>query len=100
MASILGEKGVDSTMWGEGGDGGIGSEEGDEVGVDSNYISNFQNESGHQAAVDVPKFLHPYDRASETLFSRNDIQEDVRISCVVASQNSEAINRENLLSML
>ncbi|KAL2537514.1 Uncharacterized protein Fot_18905 [Forsythia ovata] len=28
-----------------------------------------ENESGHQAAVDVPKFLHPYDRASETLFS-------------------------------
>ncbi|XP_022842611.1 mediator of RNA polymerase II transcription subunit 15a [Olea europaea var. sylvestris] len=28
-----------------------------------------ENESGHQTAVDVPKFLHSYDRASETLFS-------------------------------
>ncbi|KAL2555040.1 Spt20 family [Forsythia ovata] len=28
-----------------------------------------ENESGHRTAVDVPKFLHPYDRASETLFS-------------------------------
>lgn len=30
---------------------------------------NFQNESANQNSIDVPKFLHPYDRASETLFS-------------------------------
>ncbi|PIN09556.1 hypothetical protein CDL12_17857 [Handroanthus impetiginosus] len=28
-----------------------------------------ENESGRQTSIDVPKFLHPYDRASETLFS-------------------------------
>ncbi|KAK6124703.1 hypothetical protein DH2020_041558 [Rehmannia glutinosa] len=28
-----------------------------------------ESESGRQTSVDVPKFLHPYDRASETLFS-------------------------------
>lgn len=28
-----------------------------------------QNEYGHQASENVPKLLHPYDRASETLFS-------------------------------
>lgn len=29
----------------------------------------FEGESGHQNSIEVPKFLHPYDRASETLFS-------------------------------
>ncbi|XP_051135619.1 protein PHYTOCHROME-DEPENDENT LATE-FLOWERING [Andrographis paniculata] len=28
-----------------------------------------ENEPGHQASIDVPKLLHPYDRASEPLFS-------------------------------
>ncbi|CAI9766058.1 unnamed protein product [Fraxinus pennsylvanica] len=28
-----------------------------------------ENDQSHQTPVDVPKFLHPYDRASETLFS-------------------------------
>lgn len=28
-----------------------------------------ENESGRQPSIEVPKFLHPYDRASETLFS-------------------------------
>ncbi|KZV27543.1 hypothetical protein F511_04594 [Dorcoceras hygrometricum] len=28
-----------------------------------------ENESGRQSSIEVPKFLHPYDRASETLFS-------------------------------
>ncbi|KAL1538079.1 protein PHYTOCHROME-DEPENDENT LATE-FLOWERING-like [Salvia divinorum] len=28
-----------------------------------------ENESGNQTSVDVPKLLHPYDRASEALFS-------------------------------
>ncbi|KAL0319464.1 UNVERIFIED_CONTAM: protein PHYTOCHROME-DEPENDENT LATE-FLOWERING [Sesamum angustifolium] len=28
-----------------------------------------ENESGRPTSIDVPKFLHPYDRASETLFS-------------------------------
>ncbi|KAL2503225.1 Uncharacterized protein Fot_37073 [Forsythia ovata] len=73
---------------GRGGDGGIGSEEGDEVGVDSNYISNFQNESGHQAAVDVPKFLHPYDRASETLFSPVAAYYLLRINAIHAIGNT------------
>lgn len=29
----------------------------------------FQGESGHQLSAEVPKYLHPYDRASESLFS-------------------------------
>ncbi|KAH6793288.1 nuclear receptor coactivator [Perilla frutescens var. hirtella] len=28
-----------------------------------------ENDSGNQASINVPKFLHPYDRASEALFS-------------------------------
>ena len=32
----------------------------------------FQNETAHQATLqDTPKLLHPYDRASENLFSVN-----------------------------
>ncbi|XP_055829140.1 protein PHYTOCHROME-DEPENDENT LATE-FLOWERING isoform X2 [Solanum dulcamara] len=43
-----------------------------------------ENEYGHQASENVPKLLHPYDRASETLFSAiesghlpGDILEDI-----------------------
>ncbi|PHT45852.1 hypothetical protein CQW23_15010 [Capsicum baccatum] len=44
----------------------------------------FENEYGHQTSENVPKLLHPYDRASETLFSAiesghlpGDILEDI-----------------------
>lgn len=34
------------------------------------YVTmNLQNESGNLTSINVPKLLHPYDRASEALFS-------------------------------